>query len=452
MRLGQRIATWFGTDDDFVRPPQRITRADVVLVVAFALIIAVNRELERPVTGAFLPDRPIWVEYLAIVTGAFLLLARRVWPTPVAALAFAHFFVTCTFIPEVGYTLLYQGICFFAIYSAAAWARDRRAGAVVLGAITIAMFGWVAWDVAVGSSLDSLREAVATGDEDLRPGILPPVVSMVLDTFLVNTLYVVGAIWLGRNAWWQARSQAVLAEQASTIAEQSAQLQRRAVTAERLRIARELHDVVAHHVSVMGIQAGAARTLLDKHPDQAREALSTIEDSSRTAVREMRGLLGALRGATEDAEPASRAPEPSLAELPALFAQITEASGLRIAYTEAIDEPEALTHVPLPLQLSLYRIVQEALTNVQRHSTAQQARVVIRAHGTRRPGGWVEAEVLDDGRSLPGTGGTGLGQMGIRERVASHGGTAEIGPRVTGGYRVRVRLPLAHEPEDCPLA
>lgn len=447
-----RIAQWFGVDDGYVRPPTTVQRGDLVVAGFLFLGTVLNRELGRPFLADLETFQSIPLEYLIMITGAGALIWRRVWPLPVAVFAFTHFFLASTFAPHVGYLLGYQFICFFAIYSAATWARDRQATVIVMGGLVLAMALWLAWDAAVGSGLDSIRETLAEDSEELRPSVLPPIVSAVLQSALINLLYVGGAIWLGRNAWWQARNLAVMREQASTIAAQSAELQRQAVAAERLRIARELHDVVAHHVSMMGVQAGAARTLLDKRPTEAAEALRNVEESSRVAISEMRGLLGALRGTADDSAEDSRAPEPTLAELPALFTEF-RSSGLEVEVV-AGQQDVALADVPLPIQLSAYRIVQEALTNVQRHSTARSARVSLRtrAPGAGSPSGWIEVEVLDDGRPLPGTSGSGLGQLGMRERVTSHGGSAEIGPRVSGGYRVRVRLPLIRTLDGAPHA
>lgn len=441
MSVANRVPTWFGVDDPFVRPASGIERSDWLVATAMFVFAAVNRELARPV-ALYPVGAPVWVEYLVLLTAAAGLVARRRWPVLVAAYAFGHFFVSCVWVPEVGFTLGYQAITFFAIYSAAAWARDRGLALLVVSAIGLAMFGWLAWDFAVGSGLDSLRTGLIEMPPQ-EPSLLPPITSIVLQNYLMNAVYVGGAVWLGRNAWWRARATHQLQQQAEQLATQSTELQRQAVIDERLRIARELHDVVAHHVSVIGIQAGAARILLGHRPEAAAEALSIVEESSRSAVSEMRGLLGALRGAAgETTEHASRAPEPTLAELPALFAEF-EPAGLQIDLTEQLEAPGGLHAIALPLQLSMYRIIQEALNNVRRHSTAKNVRVTVRSAPTsKNTPGWVEVEILDDGRPLPGTSGSGLGQLGMRERVRSHGGTAEIGPRVTGGYRVRVRLPL----------
>ena len=134
-----------------------------------------------------------------------------------------------------------------------------------------------------------------------------------------------------------------------------------------------------------------------------------------------------------------RAPEPGLADLPELAAERTR-SGLATAFELVETRPGAAARVAAPLGLSLYRIAQEALANTVRHSTATSASVVVRVDDGPRP--FAEVEVVDNGRPRHGTSGTGLGQLGIRERAASHRGQAEIGPRASGGYRVRVRMPL----------
>jgi signal transduction histidine kinase len=205
---------------------------------------------------------------------------------------------------------------------------------------------------------------------------------------------------------------------------------RRAVFDERVRIARELHDVVAHHVSIMGVQAGAARLVMGRDPDRAAEALASIEASSRQAVEELHRLLGFLRQA---GDPDDLAPSPGLSQLPGLAASM---SGSDITVEVSIEGDER----PLPptVDVSAYRIVQEALTNTLKHATASRADVRLRYWP-----GQVEVEVVDDGRGeanasrRPG----GLGLIGMRERAALHGGQLETGPAPGGGFAVRVTLP-----------
>ena len=205
---------------------------------------------------------------------------------------------------------------------------------------------------------------------------------------------------------------------------------REAVAAERAAIARELHDVVAHHMSVMVVQAGAARAVGASDPAATAEALRQIEASGRTGLAEMRRLLEVLK-AEEDGD--GRAPQPGLARLGELL-DAMRASGLPV---EAVVEgtPRALSP---GVDLSAYRIVQEALTNSLRHAGGASARVVVRYEPDA-----LELEIADDGSGPPedpeASGGHGL--IGMRERVQLFGGELEAGPRPGGGFLVRARLP-----------
>ena len=199
-----------------------------------------------------------------------------------------------------------------------------------------------------------------------------------------------------------------------------------------MRIARELHDVVAHHVSVMGVQAGAARRIMAKAPDKAEAALSSIEAASRQAVEELHRTLGFLRQG-DDAD--DLAPQPGVAQLDDLVHQLDRA---KLAVDIAVEgEPRPL---PRTLEVSVYRIVQEALTNTLKHAGAATATVRLRYEPTA-----FEVEVADNGRGNPDApdrpvGGHGL--MGMRERVSLHGGHLVAGPGEAGGFVVRARFPL----------
>jgi signal transduction histidine kinase len=210
---------------------------------------------------------------------------------------------------------------------------------------------------------------------------------------------------------------------------------RRAVTEERLRIARELHDVVAHSMSVIAVQSGVGHHVLDTQPEEARRALAAIETTSRAALIEMRRLLGVLR---QEGEPrAALAPAPGLADLPFLLEQVTQA-GLDVTLTMLGEVPQ----VSAPVDLTTYRIVQEALTNILKHGgpTAQVRITYSEAE--------VYVEVLDDGRPRaprPAAARSDLGHglIGMRERVAVFGGRLSAGTRPGGGYRVAAHLPLS---------
>ncbi|NHA68575.1 sensor histidine kinase [Phycicoccus flavus] len=433
-----RLGRWFGVDDPWQRPRPAVDRSDVLLALALEAFGLVTLELVRSVGALQELTAPLWAQWLAVSSGAVLLLGRRRWPVTVAALAATHLVVVGVTMPVVMGQLTMQVVYFVAIMSGVAWARDRRWMLAAVGVILVVMFSWVALQFAVGNAAQRFLDS-AGGDVTERVGLLGPVPAAVLLTLAVNVVYFGGAVVIGQLMWRTARDRALLEDQAGTIRAQAGELRTRAVTEERLRIARELHDVVAHHVSVIGIQAAAARRVMGRDPDAADRALGGIEGSSREAVTSMRGLLGTLRTApTVDAGPADRTPQPGLGQLPALVAAASTA-GRRATYDLVESAPGAAEVVPAPLAHSVYRTVQEALTNVEKHSTATRVSVVVRVR--RGPDGHVELEVVDDGRPRPGTSTGGLGQLGIRERAASHSGVVDLGPRATGGYRVRVRYP-----------
>lgn len=428
-----RVEEWFGLDDDWVRPSPPVGRRDLLLVGAVAVFSLVHLELLRVLDALEGTRGAWWTQWLVVVSGVALLAFRRRWPLAVATLAATHMFVVGMVMPQVMAQLSLQVVYFVAFFAGVAWARDRRVMLLVVGAIVAFMFAWIAWQLAFGGGLEQLL------DEEKATALLSPSVAAALLTLLVNAVYFGGAVLAGGHSWRTARQRARLEDQAVTIAEQSAQLRDSAVLEERLRIARELHDVVAHHVSAMGVQAGAARRLLPSDPERAMSALSHVEEGSREAVEQMRHLLGALRDTGHGTIP-DRAGDPGVAQVPQLVDDAAQ-QGVAATY-DVVERPVgALGAVPGPLGASVYRTVQEALTNVARHSTATSAQVVLRVD-VEAASPFVEVEVLDQGRPRPSTSGSGLGQLGIRERAAAHRGAVEMGPRVTGGYRVRVRYPL----------
>jgi signal transduction histidine kinase len=195
---------------------------------------------------------------------------------------------------------------------------------------------------------------------------------------------------------------------------------------ERARIARELHDVVSHNVSVMVVQAAAGDDVFETHPEQAREALRAVEETGRRALGELRKLLAV----SDDGEGA--APQPGLARVDELAARVRSA-GLEVALTIE-GTPRA---VPEALDLSAYRIVQEALTNTLKHAHASRAEVHVRYEPDA-----LEVEVSDDGVGPSGPTGDGRGLIGMRERVSLFGGELLADARSGGGFQVRARMPL----------
>jgi len=236
------------------------------------------------------------------------------------------------------------------------------------------------------------------------------------------------------------RAQSARAQRAATLGELNAQLRREqeqrerlAASDERARIARELHDVVAHSVGVMVVQAQGARNVLDRDPERAREALRSIEDTGRAALADVRRALGVLR---EPGGGAAREPQPGIDDLDALADQ-ARVTGLAVDL--AVEGPSR----PLPagVGLSAYRIVQEALTNTIRHAGAAHVTIAVR-YGERD----LALDITDDGSGRGDGDGNGdragHGLVGMRERVAAYGGDLSAGPRRAGGFAVHARIPL----------
>ncbi|MFV2011769.1 MULTISPECIES: sensor histidine kinase [unclassified Micromonospora] len=302
--------------------------------------------------------------------------------------------------------------------------------ALALVILTYTAACWLALRPAVAAAA-VLWLPVLTVNAVLPQGTELPGISRMYLLF-VNGLTMLVAFFIGRTVHARRSATRTLAERARVAEENQRAAADQAVADERRRIARELHDVVAHHVSVMGVLATGARRVLHRDPAAADEALGTIADTSRSTLREMRRLLDVLR---TDAEPADAelTPQPGLGGIESLVEQIREA-GLPV--TLRIDG------VPGDLDpgvtLTLYRIVQEALTNALKHAGAATAEVRL-SFGVY----WLIVEVFDTGRGPgPDHGRVGHGLVGMRERVALYGGTLRTGPRPGGGFRIYAKLPM----------
>jgi signal transduction histidine kinase len=256
------------------------------------------------------------------------------------------------------------------------------------------------------------------------------------DTLVIN-MGVVAAAWLvGQFAHNYRAYAARLEERTAELEQAREELARRAVAEERLRLARELHDVVAHAMSVIAVQSGVGAHVATTQPKEARRSLAAIEATSRAALTELRRLLGVLR--QEDEPQGDLTPVPGLADLEVLLGEVAKAGLAAKLRVEGTPSP-----LPAGVDLSAYRIVQEALTNVVKHAGPARAQVTIR-YGDQD----VTVEVIDDGRGAvisvsDGRGSTGHGLIGMRERVAAFNGDLEVGPRPDGGFRVAARLPIA---------
>ncbi len=402
------------------RPTSRELRSDAVLAGALLLGAILSAALGS-VAGVYGEDTAdlTWALLYAVALTAPLAVRRR-FPEVVAVLVALAYFVAVSFhIPEI-----YVGniALFIAMYTVGAWVDDRRRATIVRVLIIIGMFVWLL--------ITTFQSATAPTDEGFsRVGVFSPFLAFMLIQLLVNAAFFGGAYYMGDRAYASAMQRAALQERTAELERERERTAAQAVALDRVRIARELHDVVAHHVSAMGVQAGAARAVLERDPAAARTALLGIESSARSALTELRQLLETLR------TPSVAAPSESTVSLSALPELVEHAreNGLPTTLT-VVGEP---IEVPALVQVNTYRIAQEALTNARRHGGPDAAADVRLRYGAND----LELEVTNTGRGAwldrPG-----LGMLGMRERAAASGGTLEVGPRARGGFLVRVRIPI----------
>jgi signal transduction histidine kinase len=369
-----------------------VALAVVMVLVTLAGSVGESHPSKRFLTtGQHVPPAPA-AAYLLVVASALALVWRRRRPVPVLFVSLACV-VAYTCLGYVNGAALLNPM--IALYAVAVAVPTRRA--LELSALTmVALMG-------ASAAFDPLG---ATGGG-----------------FILIPGEVAAALFLGL---WVASRRAYARREHEELA-------RRAVDAERLRIARELHDVVAHTMATINVQAGVAAHVIDQQPDQAREALGAIKAASGEAMRELRGILNVLRQADER-DPT--APAPRLEQLDGLI-EGTSRAGLP---TRLVVEGERR---PLPptVDLAAYRIVQESLTNALRYAGEAEATVTLSFLGEE-----LVLEVVDSGRGMregaPVAQGSGHGIPGMRERAEATGGTLEAGPHPGGGFRVRARLPL----------
>ncbi|GAA3790418.1 histidine kinase [Streptomyces phyllanthi] len=412
-----RLGEWFTRLTRPTGPPPRPTRRGRTFDAAVALAIGVSSVyyvLDNMTGIVDRGDRPVpapgeWIGpvIVAIIASAPLTLRRR-YPLAVLWIVLAAVMVTPHDAPRLTFYA-----CVVAAYSAAAYSPHRIP--------TLASLGVAVLLVSTDSALPTVPDQYA------------PYLILVPIVVAANGL----RTWKLRTDEGRKRLSAMEREQAEAL--------RRAVEHERARIARELHDVVTHNVSVMVIQAGAARKVMDAHPDQAREALLAVEAGGRAAMTELRHVMGLLTTDTP-ADPDSPgpagmvdlAPQPGLGQLETLVARVCK-TGMPVKLTVTGQRR------PLPsgIELAAYRVVQEALTNTVKHAAGASAAVTVDYAATR-----LRVEITDTG-GTPGTSrttgsatGAGRGLIGLRERLAVYGGTLRTGPHRADGYRVTALIPL----------
>ena len=369
---------------------RRLIVLDSLAALGFVLLPQVS--VLRPAVGGDVATTTVWLSSAAT---ALPLAVRRLLPVPVFA-----------FVLTAACVALAAGLgpapflaAAYALYAVAVtWPRESRRSAVVVGGVS-----------AAGAAVLTM-----TGGQHYEGG--------TLGVQLVFGLLVLGATWASGAAVRERR------EGVRRVVEQAAE---RAKVEERLRIAREIHDVVTHSVGLIAVKAGIANHVIAEHPEEAQEALTVIEDVSKRALRDLRATLKVLRRDPEDAQ--DLRPVLGLSDLPELV-RTAEAAGVRVELRSRCPEEP-----PDGVALSAFRIVQEALTNVVKHAAPTRCRVRLVAEE-----GALTIEVADDG---PGPGprpivpGGGLGLVGMRERATAHGGDLTVGPQDGGGFRVSATLP-----------
>ncbi len=383
--------------------------AAAAAVLAVLGVLAVRVGIDTAPAGYRPPPTGVWVGLtLALVLPLAL---RRRCPLSVLIVVTVVFFpYRIVDVPDLTVSVV---VWWLALYSAGAYGQGRGRH-WVRGINVVAALGFLAYRLVV------VAGAPAHGPLLLRAVFL----------VLFNAAFVVAAWRFGDLVAERRAHERALADRAARLERDREEEARRAVFDERVRIARELHDVVAHHVSVMGVQAGAARRVMTRQPARAAEALASIEETSRQAVVDLQRMLGFLR---QEDEPDALAPQPRLAQLDALVTEVGE-TGVVVEVSVA-GRPREL---PPSVEVSAYRIVQEALTNVVKHSTAGRVQVCL-AYEPRA----FTVEVTDDGdgrtegAAAPG----GHGLIGMRERIGLHRGQFHAGPLPTGGFRVRAAFP-----------
>jgi signal transduction histidine kinase len=389
---------------------RRLERLNPLVVDGIlALVLAVVAFIEIAVSSGGVDASDIaWsVAFAAAIT--LPLAVRRRYPFGVMVVVGAAATIyNAIDVPPDPYTLTFAVL--LALYTASAYARPRLA--IVAGVVALV--------VQVVLNLPGLAEEESFADD-------------------VNQVVLLGGAWIvGQNTRYRRRQAELLEERAERAERERAELERIAVLEERGRLAREIHDVIAHSVGVIAVQAGAARAVAEQRPDRAREALGAIEEVSKDTLVELRRTLGALRAPGDEA---ALAPAPGLHRLDELVEQVR-----RAGVSVSVSEHGRRIDLPPGVDLSAYRVVQEALTNTVKHAGPTTARVSIR-YGA----GWLEVAVTDEGgphSSAGGNGatgdgaaGAGQGLIGMRERVTMLGGEFEAGPRGPG-FAVRAHFPI----------
>jgi signal transduction histidine kinase len=405
LRLRQWLRQWLAASREprgaWPRTRREWAADAVIAAVVIAAEVGGSHAAGSWKTGPSLQPSPHpgVLAYLLLASGGAALLARRRYPT--AVLAFA--LVTTLWAEALSARLVWLALIIAFLTAVVARRREAAIASLLIGYLASV---WPPWLIGqAGHTAVSFALELAA--------------SLVF-------LLIIGELIRVRS------------QRSAALRHSREEERRRRASEERMRMARDLHDVVAHNISVINVQANTALHLMDRQPDRARSALVTINEISKQALVELRSVLGVLRD-VDGAAPL--APTPGLSRLGELV-DTAAAAGLTVRVTQ--DGPQAT--LPVEVDLAAYRIVQEALTNSARHSGGKNAAVRL-GYGDHG----LLIEVADDGGPRPDrpaarSEGSGSGIAGMAERAAALGGTLHAGPRPDGGFRVRAWLPLSREP------
>ncbi|MFW0109793.1 sensor histidine kinase [Rothia sp. P13129] len=444
--ISQYVRKSIDIDPDWQRPTpsQRSLRYDIWLCLATSLLAFVS-SISYQSLGLFGDNHQeiLW-SYILAQLMVLPLTVRRRYPLTAFAVATLIFFVppSLTVSPPIYFTLIFQGTYLFLLYTVIAWGQDRK---LVWMSVYIVIFLTIVW-ITIAWTLQGV--ALFNVNEMAQNGPIDTSLATLLTLCINNGLYFGSGIALGRISWIRAYQSEILENQRHELEQQSEQLAQDRVVRERLRVARELHDSVGHHISVISLQSGAARCLLHKYPDKATEALQNVEQSASTAITEMRSIVRLLRhdGEHSQAEGNLTYNEPTLEQLQQLFIEV-EASGIHVEYLTSEHQEKSLTKIPQGTQSSIYRMIQESLNNVRRHSLARTVHVIVRSVEVNYRV-WIEIEIIDDGclkkehTDIPSS---RYGLRGIKERAEALGGSATYGHRTNAqGWFVYIRIPERH--------
>lgn len=382
----------------------RPTRADTQVALALSLV-SLSTSVGAELIDAAAPDRDLWPwGYALILLACLSPLWRSAYPRTVALTSVTASTVYYPLGFPDGMVMLCTAVMLYTVVR-----RGYR------------RFGWT---LGIGQFvLVNAYEAALTGSLRAEAvGLVAWVIVLLCAAEVVR--------------WRQEYMRANREREAEAVRTRGEEALRRA-SEERVRLARDVHDTVAHNISLINVQAGTALYLMESEPERAAEALSTIKQASKDTLTELRGILGVLR--TVD-EAAPRSPVPGLDQVEEL-AEGTRRAGVDVR----VEVVGGLARLPMSIGSAAYRTVQEALTNVVRHSGASEARVRI-----ERGSSLLVVEVSDDGRGTVAPPVPGNGITGMRERAALVGGTVDAAPLEGGGFVVRARLPLTAGPDDAP--